>query len=78
MVLGRSLSTGSENGSVYGEGIGAETVTGRFAEVRFCSSYWNGDICGRCEAVRSPRDSTDVARAGCNVVVAPINFECTK
>jgi hypothetical protein len=78
LILGRSLSSGSGNGSLYGEGIGTETVTGHFAEVRFCSSYWNGDIYGKCEAVRSPRDSTDVARDGCNVVVAPINFECTK
>jgi hypothetical protein len=78
LVLGRSLSSGSGYGSVYGEGIGVETVTGRFAEVRFCSSSWNGDICGRCEAVRSPRYSTDVARAGCAVVVAPIIFACTK
>jgi len=51
-------------------------VTGHFAEARFCSSSWNGDICGRCEAVRSSRYSTDVARAGCTVVAAPINFAC--
>jgi hypothetical protein len=62
LILGLSLSTGSGNGSLYGEGIGAETVTGRFAEVRFCSSYWNGVICGRCEVVRNAKDSTDVAR----------------
>jgi hypothetical protein len=53
LVLGRSLSIGSGNGSVYSEGIGAEIVTGRFAEARFCSSNWNGDICGRCEALRA-------------------------
>jgi hypothetical protein len=78
LVLGLSLSTGSGNGSVYGEGIGAETVTGRFAEARFCSSSRSGDVCGRCEAVRSPTYNTYVARAGCNVVVAPINFAFTK
>ena len=78
MVLGRSSSKGSGNGSVYGEGISAETVIGRFAEARFCSSSWKSDIYGRCEAVRSPRYSNDVARAGCIVVLAPINFACAK
>ena len=67
------IRSGQSTVGAYSICGGAGVVNCRPAEIGFCSLPGNGDFCRRCETIRRPGYSTDIAVGGRPFII-PIKF----